>query len=284
MPDRKEIKLQIGTNVIQTGADYDWDCLSVQGDDYMEADVSLEEIATDDGSYELRPPRYLPRYIDLEIRSKVTTSAQIDATELLLKSYMDAKASSILTIYKNGVERIGYGRIADVKKRRGAKWNEKPYILVTFVMPDPWFVGELNTHMFRAETPLISFPLSFIVDVGLTTGVVVSGNDIMFTVGGHESAGFILTLTASGAVVNPKVANAAGDYVTIKETLADGDIAVISTMKRDKYTTLNGVVCRYDRLSEFFALAVGSNTLTVSADSGVDNLSKSLTWRERYRG
>lgn len=284
MPDRKEIKLQIGTNVIQTGSAYDWNCLSVQGDDYMEADISLEEIAIDDGSYELRPPRYLPRYIDLAIRSKLATEAQIDATELLLKSYMDAKASSTITIYKNGVERIGYGRIEKVKKHRDSKWNSIPYILVTFVMPDPWFVGEQHEDTFVSATPLISFPLSFIVDVGLTAGVVVSGNTITFTVGGHEASGFVLTMTASGAVVNPKVTNADGDYVTIKETLADGDVAVISTMKRDKYTTKNGVVCKYDRLSEFFPLAVGSNTLTISADSGVDNLTKSLTWRERYRG
>lgn len=283
MPDRKEIKLQVGTNVIQTGTAYDWNLISIQGDDYMDVDVSIENLGAQDGGY-LKSIRYQPRYIDLILRSKLETSAQIDATELLLKSYLDSKLNTELTIYKNGVTRIGLGYVAKVEKPRNLKWNSKPYLTVTVVLPDPWLYDEEHTNTFRAETPLISFPLSFIADVGLTVGVAVSGNTITFNVGGHDPCGFVLTLTASGATINPKVTNASGKYVRVLETMADEDVIVISTLARDKYTELNGVVCKYDRLSDFFSLAVGSNTLTVSADSGVDNLVKSLTWRERYRG
>lgn len=283
MPNRKEIKLQIGTNVIQTGAAYDWDCLSVVGDDYMDADISLENLAAGDGAY-IKNTRYQPRYVDVTFRSRLSSPAQIDATELLLKQYLSIKCESILTIYKNGVERVGYGRITDVKKARDWKWNHIPMITVTFVMPDPWFIGGTFTDPFSSSTPLISFPLSFIKNVGLTVGAIVSGNAVTFTVGGHEKTGFVLTLTASGTVVNPKVTDANGEFVTIKETMSTGDIAVISTVARDKYTTLNGVVCKYDRLSSFPEMAVGSVTLTVSADSGVNNLVKSLAWSERYRG
>ena len=102
-------------------------------------------------------------------------------------------------------------------------------VTITFMMPDPWFVGEERENTFVSATPLISFPLSFIADVGLTSGVVVSGNEITFTVGGHDPCGFVLTLTATDAVVNPKITNADGDYVCVKETLADNDIIVIST-------------------------------------------------------
>lgn len=283
MPDRKEIKLQVGTNVIQTGTAHDWNLISIHGDDYMDVDVSIENLGAQDGGY-LKSIRYQPRYIDLIIRSKLETSAQIDATELLLKSYLDSKLNTELTIYKNGVTRVGFGYVAKVEKPRNLKWDSKPYLTITVILPNPWLMGEENTNTFRAETPLISFPLSFIEDVGLTVGVAVSGNTITFTVGGHDPCGFVLTLTASGATINPKVTNSSGDYVRVLETMADEDVVVISTLARDKYTELNGVVCKYDRLSTFFTLAVGSNTLTVSADSGVDNLVKSLTWRERYRG
>lgn len=283
MPDRKEIKLQIGTNVIQTGTEYDWNLLSIQGDDYMDVDVSITNLGAADGAY-LKSIRYQPRYIDIAIRSKLATSAQIDATELQLKSYMDSKLQTELTIYKNGVTRIGYGYIAKVDRPVSQKWDSIPYITATIVLPNPWLMGDENENTFRAETPLISFPLSFIANVGLTAGVAVSGNTITFNVGGHDPCGFVLTLTASGVTINPKVACGCGDYVRVLETMAAEDVVVISTLARDKYTELNGVVCKYDRLSTFFALAVGSNTLTVSADSGVDNLVKSLTWRERYRG
>lgn len=283
MPDRKEIRLQVGTNVIQTGAAYDWICVSVVGDDYMDADISLENLAAGDGAY-IKNTRYNPRYVDITIRSKLNSSAQIDATELLLKQYLSIKCDSILTIYKNGVERVGYGRVADVKKSRDAKWNSIPQVTITFLMPDPWFIGGEFTNPFYSAQPLISFPLSFITGVGLTVSTVVSGNAIALTVGGHEPTGFVLTLTASGTVVNPKVTVASGDYVTVKETMSTGDVVVISTVARDKYTTLNGVVCRYDRLSSFPVFEVGSNIVDVSADSGVSFLTKSLAWSERYRG
>jgi hypothetical protein len=283
MPDRKEIRLQIGTNVIQTGADYDWNCIRVQGDDYMDVDVSLEDLAAGDGSYE-KNVRYEKRTIDIHINSRLYSAAQIDATELLLKSYLDSKAAGVLTIYKNGVERTGYGRIESVKKPRGLKWNERPYVIISFVMPNPWFLGEQMTNPFYSSSPLFSFPLAFPAGIGVSSGFVISGNDVTFTVAGHDAPGFVLTLTASGAVVNPKVMDSDGNYVIIKETLASGDVAVISTVARDKFTTLNGEICRYDKLSDFFALKIGSNTLTVSADSGVGNLTKSLAWRERYRG
>lgn len=283
MVSRKEIKLQIGTNLIQTGADYDWNLLSIKGDDYMDADVSIEDYASGDGGY-IKNTRYNPRYIDMHIRSKVTSDALIDATELLLKSYVDSKIESTLTVYKNGVERIGYGRIADVKKPSGAKWYETPYIIVTFLMPDPWFVGEQQTDTFVSETALMCFPLSFITGVGLTTGAVTTGNEITFTMAGHEESGFVATLTASGAVVNPTITNQDGDYIKVLKTLADGDIITISTVRGDKYVRFNGTYCKYDRLSTFFCLEVGSNTITVSADSGVADLSKQLDWRERYRG
>lgn len=283
MPDRKEIRLQIGTNVIQTGADYDWNCISVQGDDYMDVDVSLEELAAGDGSYE-KNIRYEKREIEIHINSRLYSAAQIDATELLLKSYLDSKAAGVLTIYKNGVERTGYGRIEEVKKPRGFKWNERPYVIITFVMPNPWFLGEQMTNPFFSSSPLFSFPLAFPAGIGVSSGFVISGNDVTFTVAGHDAPGFMLTLTASGAVVNPKVMDSDGKYVIIKETMASGDVAVISTVSRDKYTTLNGEICRYDKLSDFFTLKIGSNTLTVSADSGIGNLAKSLAWRERYRG
>jgi len=283
MPDRKEIRLQIGTNIIQTGAEYDWICASVQGDDYMDVDVALEDLAAGDGSYE-KNVRYEKRSIDIHIMSKLYSAAQIDATELLLKSYLDSKAAGVLTIYKNGVERTGYGRIEEVKKPRGFKWNERPYVIISFVMPNPWFLGEQITNPFYSSSPLFSFPLAFPVGIGVSSGFVISGNDVTFDVAGHDAPGFVLTLTASDAVVNPKVMDSDGNYVMIKESMVSGDVAVISTVSRDKYTTLNGEICRYDKLSDFFALKIGSNTLTVSADSGIGNLTKSLAWRERYRG
>ena len=284
MVDRKEVKLQIGTNVIQTGAEYDWILTSIKGDDYMDVQVKIEDYADSDGGYK-KSIRYLPRYIDMKIKSKVASDELINATQILLHSYIDSKADSIFTEYKNGVVRIGYGYIADVKKVDGDHWYDPPYIKVTFVMPDPWYVGEQITNDFASFTPVMTFPLSFIASVGLTVSVASFGNEITFDYAGNEGAGFLMTLTATGACVNPTIANSSGRYIKVLKTLADGDIITISTIKGDKYVRCNGTTCKYDRLSiPFFGLEVGSNTLTVSADSGIDNITKSLVYRERFRG
>ena len=55
-------------------------------------------------------------------------------------------------------------------------------------------------------------------------------------------------------------------------------------LARNVYVKKNGVACPYNLASDFFQLSVGSNTLTVAADSGVDNMTKSITWKELYRG
>ena len=283
MVDRKEIKLQIGSNIIQTGAGFGWILSSCKGDDYMDIDVSMDDYAVGDGAY-ITNSRYEPRYIDLAIRSTASIDADINAAELLLKSYMDSKVDAILTIYKNDVVRVGYGRIAKVKKVDGLKWHQAPYITVTFLMPNPWLIGETVTECFLTELPLMTYPMSYLEHTPVTVGLAVGGNSKTFTVGGNGDTGFVLTLTATGAVVNPSIENQDGREIITIATLASGDVMTISTVTRDVYVKKNGVACRYDLSSDFFQLAVGANTLTVSATSGVDNASKSLTWKENYRG
>ena len=280
MVDRKEVKLVIGSNTIQTGEGFDWILASCVGDDYPDIDASYEELADGDGSYE-NPVRYPTRYIDLKIKS---TAEDVNATELLLKSYMDAKSSATLTIYKNGVERVGYGKIDKVNKHAGAKWYDKPYIDLTFAMPDPLFLGATETGEFLTSIPLLTFPLSSIVGTGITCSYTTDGTIMNVVNTGHEECGFALTLTAGGAVVNPTVTNQDGKFIAVTASMVSGDVLTISTKRRAKSVRLNGAICKYDLSSDFFGLEVGANTLTLSADSGVTALTKEITWLERFRG
>lgn len=280
--DRKQVKITIGTNVIQTGEEYDWTLLSIKGHDFMDIDVPIDDYAEADGGY-ITNRRYLPRYVTMRIRSKLSTPAQIDATALLLKRYLDIEENVELTIYEHGVTRIGNGVITNVKHPDGHKWRDQPYIVLTIGLPDPWFLGEEETPAFRTAIPLLTFPWNSMTGVGITSGYVTSGNVITVTNDGHKEAGFVLTLTATGAVVNPTVTNQDGDYIKILKTFSTGESVVISTVRGDKYVRCDGVSCTYDRASTFFGLAVGENTITISADSGADDLTKSLKFSPRYR-
>lgn len=281
MVDRKEIKLVIGSNVVRTGTAYDWDLLSLKGEDAMDYDITLEQLSTDEAY--TKNSRFLPRYITAEIRSKDRTDALIDARYLQVTDYFDNAAECTLTVYSHGIERYISCRI-DARENLSKKWYEPPHYRITLVAESPWMRGAEITNTFRSSLRLTFFPLTFMVSDGMSTGVSTTGNSVTFDYNGHTEAGFTLTLTASGAVVNPKVTNQNGDYVRVLKTMADGDVVTISTVFRQKGVRCDGVACKYDRLSTFFSLEKGSNTLTISADSGETSLTKSLVYRELFRG
>lgn len=279
-----QVRLAIGVNTIQTGDAYDWTLTHITADTFMVADVQIGQYANKDGGY-FKKRRFEPREITMYIQSKLGTAAQIDATWLQLKNYMNAKLDATLTLYKHGVTRTAPGAITEVKKRDedGMKWSQAADIKVVFTAPDPWMLSENISLSFLSETPLFIAPFT-IIAAGWTPGVVSAGNELTFTVGGDDTdgAGFLLTLTATGAVVNPKVTNADGDYVKAIKTMAAGDVITIYTGAKP-YVRFNGAWCPRDRLSDFFALDIGSNTLTISADSGADNMTKQIDYQERYQ-
>jgi hypothetical protein len=126
--------------------------------------------------------------------------------------------------------------------------------------------------------------MTSIAATGWLTGQTSTGNEIVFDYNGQKENGFLLTLTATGAVTNPKVTNQNGDYVRVLDTLSNAEALTIDTRSGQKGVAVDGVTTKYDRLSTFFELEKGENTLTVSADSGIANLVKVLTYTELYRG
>lgn len=278
-----QVKLDIGVNSIQTGEGYDWNLTHIVEDTFMIADVQIGQYANKDGGY-FKKRRFQPREFVMYIQSKLNSAAQIDATWLQLRSYMNAKRDATATLYKHGVARTGYGAITSVKKRDedGMKWNVPADIRVVFTCPDPWLLSEDIEKAFSAELPLFIAPFSIFAD-GYTPSVVSSSNSLTFYVNGDDDAGFLLTLTATGACVNPKISNADGDYVRAIKTMADGDVITIKTGTKP-YVKYNGAWCPRDKVYEPFLLTAGAwNTLTITADSGEANLIPEIKYAERYQ-
>lgn len=277
-----QVKLECGANVVQTGDAYDWILTHIVEDTFMVADVEIGQYANKDGGY-FKKRRFQPREITMYIQSKLNSAAQIDATWLQLRSYMNAKRDGKITLYKHGVVRTAPGAITSVKKRDedGMAWNVPADIRVVFTCPDPWLLSTDITKTFSSEIPLFMAPFS-IFSTGYTPSVVSAGNTLTFTVAGDDEPGFLLTLTASGACVNPKVTNAAGKYVRAIKTMASGDRITVYTGAKP-YVKYNSAWCSRDRLSTFFPLSIGTNTLTISADSGVASLSTQINYSERYQ-
>lgn len=280
--EQAQVKLTIGANVIQTGDAYDWTLTHITNDTFMVADVTIGQYANKSGGY-FKKRRFEPREITMYIQSKLGSPEQIDATWLQLKSYINCTIDSSITLYKYGTVRVAVGAITEVRKRDedGMKWNVPADIKVVFTAPDPWLLSDTITQSFVSSIPLMLCPITIIAD-GMTVGVSSTGNALTFDVGGNDPAGFLITLTARGAVVNPTVTNQDGDYVSAIKTMADGDVLTIYTGAKP-YVRCNGVICPRTIASTFFELATGSNTITVSATSGVDSLTKTIQYQERYQ-
>jgi len=281
--DAAQVLLQTGVNQIQTGEAYDWALTQITGHTFMVADVSIGQYADRDGGYE-KKTRYLPREITMYIRSKLGSAEQIQATWRLLRNYMNAHNDAALTLTDIGMPTLhGSGKITEVKKRdeENMKWTQRADIKVVFTMFDPWYSSESISRPFNAETPLFMFPFTIMAE-GFTTGIIAAGNELTFDVLGDDAPGFLFTMNVTGSVVNPTLTNQDGLYIKAVGSFTTGDVLTFST--RDKpFVRCNGATQKRDRGSKFFSLALGSNTLTVSADSGANNMTKLIEYQERYQ-
>lgn len=282
-PDFVQVVLQVGTNLIETGTG-DWSLDHIERFRTIDVEVSIEENASSHGGF-IRQSRYPSRVIPLVISSERRTKEQLLATRLQLQAYIDFLEDATLTINDNGVTRIAKGRLLEAKipDEQTKKTTSKPVLMIKFLMPDPFFLDQQRELPLSTVLPALYSPLSVFPDVGILGGLVVSGNEITFTVGGQDKdeTGFELTMVVNAVVVNPKVTHQDGKYIRLLGSYSAGQTIVISTI--DMVCTCDGVEQERDIRSKMFYLNLGSNTLTISADSGVDNLTKTVRFFERYR-
>lgn len=105
---------------------------------------------------------------------------------------------------------------------------------------------------------------------------------------GTFETGFKLVLTAEGAVVNPKVTMDSGEFILINKTLSNGEVITIDTQEGNQMVvgTLNGVTNNYYRYwdfdSKWVKLKLGSNTLSLSAESGLTNITAVIQFTHKY--
>lgn len=278
---RAQVVIQIGDSVIQTGDAYDWTLTHITDDEFIVPDVQIKRYGNIDGGYVAKRLNQ-PREITMYIQSKLNAPEQIDAAWLELKSKVSCKDDAVLTLTKHGVTRYAYGVITEIKKRsEDMAWSVPADVRIVFTAPDPWYYGEEKELSFQTVAPLLSFPLT-ITDAGIMVGSIVDGDSATFNYNGDEANGFTLTLTASGAVVNPYVEDADGNFVKALVTMASGDVVTIRTGVKP-YVRLNGALCSRALLCSFFDLQPGENSLTVGADSGVASLAKVIRYAEKFQ-
>lgn len=138
----------------------------------------------------------------------------------------------------------------------------------------------INLHYFPEDQGGLAFPTS-----GVPFGAYDNDLTQELENDGDVETGLVITIIALGAVTNPKIYNTlTGEYIGITDTLAGNDQVVISTIKGQKTITKNGVniIDKIMSGSTFLQLATGHNEFTIQADSGLDSVYFTLTYKQLY--
>ena len=138
----------------------------------------------------------------------------------------------------------------------------------------------INLHYFPIPQGGLAFPAD-----GIPFGVY--DDDLTQTVQnrGDVEAGMIIQIIATGTVVNPRIIDSeTGEYIGVNDTLQGNDEITICTLKGQKSISKNGanVIDKILEGSTFMQIPTGDTEITIGADSGIDNLYFTLSFKQRY--
>jgi len=159
-------------------------------------------------------------------------------------------------------------------------------VFLPFVAPSPLYrAAKEEKIIFWQSLPMLTFPMNFMVGAGTAAGYYRNTDTATINNTGDGPCGFIAVITAVGGdIVNPCIVSG-NRYIRLMLTLKEGESASVDTRPRQKNVWVNGERrFIFHRESDFFLLDVGDNIIRITADSGVENLSASLTYTPLYYG
>lgn len=226
-----------------------------------------------------------PRTVVLYLRLK--QAAGIETAKRYIFQYIKPKLSGTLQLNQDGRQIELAGIVETIELPR---FDQGCTMAVTMHCSQPYwqdvdFVVQMisqiiDLHYFPDDQGGLAFPQS-----GLPFGAY--DNDLTRTLdnAGDVDTGCVITIVALGEVVNPKIwNNQTGAFIGIDDTLAGNDQVIINTIKGQKTVTKNGVniIDKISAGSTFLQIETGQNELTISADSGLEYVYFTITYKQLY--
>ncbi len=144
---------------------------------------------------------------------------------------------------------------------------------------------------------LLFFPMNgqFFTEAGRPFGVLDTKLEKTFVNDGDTDVGMIITINTYGEAKNPRISCSSGSqngwWMQLNATLADDDEVEISTVRGNKYITINGSeIYNGEPVTNFLEfngndwlqLEQGENTFNITAESGSKNLHYSMRYKRRF--
>lgn len=220
-----------------------------------------------------------PREPTLYLRLK--QSAGIQAAKRYVMQYVKPKRSGTLHIVCDDMDIRLEGIVTAVDLPR---FTQGCTMAVTLYCAMPYWV---DSEAVKAEiSPIINmhhFPVSF-PEEGIVLGTFDNDLSQHLVNRGDVETGMIISMIATGEVVNPRLTAEDGRFIGINDTLQENDEVIINTVKGEKSITKNGVniLNKIAEGSHFLQLQTGDNRFTISADEGVNSIYFTLEYKRLY--
>lgn len=256
----------------------------------IEVDIGESESPYTDGS-NIETVKALPRGIELELILRGDVEEAINAVTSVVKSKQIVtlkEESSKGEITVKGVVSIPpYSRMLQSCRITLSIYCGQPY----------WEDLEQMVAEIAEATALLFFPVEgqYFTEVGRPFGVLDTDLEKSFVNDGDTDVGMIITINTYGEVKNPRLSCSSGTqngwWMQLNVTLKDDDEVEISTVRGNKYITINGSEVYngepVTNLLEFngndwLQLEQGENVFNITAESGSKNLHYSIGYKRRF--
>lgn len=227
-----------------------------------------------------------PRSVVLYLRLK--ESAGIETAKRYVFGYVKPKLTGTLQLQQDErnlqlvgvVEAIELPRFGQGCTMAITMHCSQPYWQdVDFVVAE---ISEIiNLHYFPIDQGGLAFPTE-----GVPFGAYDDDLTQELTNNGDVETGLVITIISTGTVVNPRIYNTyTGEFIGVNDTLAGNEYVTITTIKGQKTITKNGGENIIDKImqgSTFLQLATGTNEFNIQAESGIDDVYFTLTYKRLY--
>lgn len=227
-----------------------------------------------------------PRSVVLYLRLK--QSAGIDAAKKYILQYVKPKLTGTLQLTQDNGQNIQLQGVVEAIEL--PRFQQGCTMQITMHCSQPFwedvdFVVQqisqiIDLHYFPIPEGGLAFPTA-----GVPFGAYDNDLTRDFENAGDVETGMLITMVALGTVTNPQIYNTAtGEFIGINDTLQGNDEVIINTIKGQKTITKNGVniIDKIMPRSTFLQIGIGTNEFSIYADSGVDKIYFTLTFKQKY--
>lgn len=256
----------------------------------IEVDIGESESPYTDGS-NIESVKALPRGIELSLILRGDVEEAINAVTSVVKSKQMVtlkEESSKGEIAVKGVVSIPpYSRMLQSCRINLSIYCGQPY----------WEDLEQMVAEIAEATALLCFPEEgqYFTEVGRPFGVVDMAFEKTFVNDGDTDVGMIITINTFGEVMNPRISCSSGTqngwWMQLNTSLSDDDEVEISTVRGNKYITINGSemyngepvtnLLQFNG-DDWLQLEQGENTFNINAESGDAFLHFSIGYKRRF--